>query len=175
MSACVTWLDLSPMSLIAVWFIQVRHYPSSIDQSIYPSNVISRPDLYTQCSQRALFLCSLVSGWTFNGCNVCQCINSALRFQGFLCPAPAASNSKHSEQKPRGWHKKFARFHAIQDNMCTIRQKFSELFALAWHSAQTVNRHLETFLFSLNKISPPCHNFSLLFSEMQLIINYNYI
>ena len=90
----------------------------------------------------------------FNGCNVCQCINPVLGSQGFLWPTPAASNSKHSEQKPSAWHKKFARFHAIQDNMCTIRQKFSELFALAWQLTWTVNWHLETFSFSLNKLTP---------------------
>ena len=159
MSACVTWLDL----LSSVFNGRLIH-PNYLDNiplvmirvDIYPlgCNIVSK--LSAVCSQSAQFLFSLVTEWTWtvNGCNVCQCISSALRFQGFLWPAPAASNSKHSEQKARGWHKKFARFHAIQDNMCTIRQKFCELFALAWHSAQTVNRHLETFLFSLNKLSP---------------------
>ena len=154
----MTWLDL-PSNVFNGRLIHPlsRQHPTCDDQSIYPlrCNIVSRSRI-SKCSQSAQFLFSLVTEWTWtvNGCNVCQCISSALRFQGFLWPAPAASNSKHSEQKARGWHKKFARFHAIQDNMCTIRQKFCELFALAWHSAQTVNRHLETFLFSLNKLSP---------------------
>ena len=42
-------------------------------------------------------------------------------------------------KRARGWHKKSARFHAIQDNMCTIREKFCELFAVASHSSQTVS------------------------------------
>ena len=170
----MTWLDL----LSSVFNGRLIH-PNYLDNiplvmiRVFPPlryNIVSRLGAVSLPSS-----CSPGHWWlTVNVCNVCQCISSALRFQGFLWPAPAASNSKHSEQKARGWHKKFARFHAIQDNMCTIRQKFCELFALAWHSAQTVNRHLETFLFSLNKLSPVSQFLLLLFPEMQLI-NYNYI
>ena len=106
MSACVTWLDLSPMSLIAVWFIQVRHYPSSDDQSIYPSIVISRPDSPSAASAP----CSCVPWSLGEQLMAAMSVNASTKRSGskaFFAPhqPPAIPNtqSKNPEVDTKNW------------------------------------------------------------------------
>ena len=175
MSACVTWLDL-PSNVFNGRLIHPNYLdniPLVMIRVFTPlrCNIVSR---LSQCSQSAQFLFS----WSLSeqlmaamSVNASAQRSGSKAFFGLRQP-PAIPNTQ--SKKPEVDTKNSPDF--MQYKITCVQLDKNSANYLHWRDIQLKQWTGIWKRFSfLSTNYLPCHNFSLLFSEMQLIINYNYI
>ena len=171
------WRDLTsrPMSLMVVWFIQTIQTTSHLwwSECLPPSDVISCPDWASALSPP-----SSCSPWSLSeqlmaamSVNASAQRSGSKAFFGLRQP-PAIPNTQ--SKKPEVDTKNSPDF--MQYKITCVQLDKNSANYLHWRDIQLkqwtgIWKHF-SFLSTKYLL---CHNFSLLFSEMQLIINYNYI